>query len=249
MPSTITQNQSPSLEPNLSSIILAIGHDHNHQSITLIYLTNQNLIQPNQSQPDLIWLNQAGEGLKIKTVRELIIQSSYATYDQKTRIFVLLHADNSSLPAQNALLKIIEEPPANTLIILTVNHSRQLLPTIQSRCILVHPDQLKSKEPTAQTNDSIQPDAEKITALAQQLLSPASFTHATVIALAEQYKNRDEARQLITKLIDYFHQHQQRQPTARLTQTLKILLAVYNDLNANFNVRLALEYHFFKLCM
>ena len=243
----MTQNQ-PSSTPNLNSTILAIGGERDHQSITLAYLTTQNLIRPDQLRPDLIWLNQAGESLKIKTVRELIVQSSYATYSQKTRIFVLLHADNSSSPAQNALLKIIEEPPTNTLIILTANHPKQLLPTIQSRCILIHTNQLENKKQTDQTNNLTQPDSEEITALAQQLLTPATFTHIKAIALAEQYKNRDEAMQLIIKLINYLHQQQQLQSTDRLTQVLKMLLAAYNDLGANFNVRLTLEHHLFELC-
>lgn len=52
----------------------------------------------------------------------------------KNKAIVIDDAEALTIEAQNALLKILEEPPAHTLIILSVNTKEALLPTIISRC-------------------------------------------------------------------------------------------------------------------
>ncbi|MDD3228812.1 MAG: ATP-binding protein [Oscillospiraceae bacterium] len=49
------------------------------------------------------------------------------------RVFVLENAQNLSQQAQNALLKVLEEPPASVQFLLTCNRSSSLLPTVRSR--------------------------------------------------------------------------------------------------------------------
>jgi hypothetical protein len=49
------------------------------------------------------------------------------------RIVIIEQSERLSTEAQNALLKNLEEPPADTLIILTATHASGLLPTIRSR--------------------------------------------------------------------------------------------------------------------
>ena len=53
------------------------------------------------------------------------------------KIVVIYGADRLTIAASNALLKTIEEPPTNCLIIFTVNNLANLLPTITSRCRLI----------------------------------------------------------------------------------------------------------------
>jgi DNA polymerase III gamma/tau subunit len=49
------------------------------------------------------------------------------------RAIIIEQAQRLSTEAQNALLKNLEEPPADTIIILTATHASGLLPTIRSR--------------------------------------------------------------------------------------------------------------------
>ncbi len=49
------------------------------------------------------------------------------------RIIIVEHAETMTIEAQNAFLKLLEEPPADTLIILTADNQRAVLPTILSR--------------------------------------------------------------------------------------------------------------------
>lgn len=73
------------------------------------------------------------EEYSIKAVREL--QRKLNLKGAKTAI--ILDADKLSHESQNALLKILEEPPKNTIIILTAFSRFALLPTIASRCQIV----------------------------------------------------------------------------------------------------------------
>ncbi len=73
------------------------------------------------------------------------------------KIVVLYNAERLTVAASNALLKTIEEPPKDCLIILTINDLANLLPTITSRCRLVSfpkPSKDEGKEILNQTNNS-----------------------------------------------------------------------------------------------
>jgi len=54
------------------------------------------------------------------------------------RIVIVDDADTMNRSAQNAILKILEEPPANALLILIAHRLGAMLPTIRSRCRTVH---------------------------------------------------------------------------------------------------------------
>lgn len=58
------------------------------------------------------------------------------------KIVIVDGADTLSVPAQNALLKTIEEPPGQSIILLVANQLTLLLPTVRSRCQLLRLDPL-----------------------------------------------------------------------------------------------------------
>ncbi len=72
--------------------------------------------------------------LKIEQVRELHRTLSLAPYQGRYRIALLLRAQDATPGAANALLKTLEEPPPNVILILTADSAESLLPTIASRC-------------------------------------------------------------------------------------------------------------------
>lgn len=61
------------------------------------------------------------------------------------RIFLVSHAERLTLSAANSLLKLLEEPPPSTLVILTTSMPGQLLNTIISRCQMIRFDTLQEK--------------------------------------------------------------------------------------------------------
>lgn len=94
------------------------------------------------SHPDMRWLQrlpkEKGEGLArditVKQVRELGDFMSMTAAMSPWRIAVIDTLDELKSAGANALLKILEEPPANTIFFLVSNAAGRLLPTIRSRC-------------------------------------------------------------------------------------------------------------------
>lgn len=75
-----------------------------------------------------------GAVLKVEQVRELQRSLSYAPYEANYRIALMLHFEEANQSAANALLKTLEEPASQVVLILTAENAEILLPTIVSRC-------------------------------------------------------------------------------------------------------------------
>ncbi len=91
--------------------------------------------------PDVLVLEPENQTLKVGQVRYMQRDLSFRPYEGKYRICILSSADRMAPHMSNTLLKTLEEPPPNTVLILLANHARLILPTILSRCQLVrfHP--------------------------------------------------------------------------------------------------------------
>lgn len=70
----------------------------------------------------------------IGQIRELAKKLFLKPIKSKQKAVILNAYNGLTKEAQNALLKMLEEPPDNTLIFLTVNSREEVLPTITSRC-------------------------------------------------------------------------------------------------------------------
>ncbi|MFA7280009.1 MAG: DNA polymerase III subunit delta' [Sterolibacterium sp.] len=76
-----------------------------------------------------------GQGrIKVEQIRELGDFVFIGSHAHGKRIAIFSPAESMNAAAANALLKILEEPPAGVYFILIVNSWHQLLPTIRSRC-------------------------------------------------------------------------------------------------------------------
>jgi len=72
--------------------------------------------------------------IKIEQIRQLADFMNISTHRQGLRVIVLYPAEALNMPASNALLKTLEEPPPGTVFLLSSNSLDRLLPTILSRC-------------------------------------------------------------------------------------------------------------------
>ncbi|MGD9649717.1 MAG: DNA polymerase III subunit delta' [Dongiaceae bacterium] len=92
----------------------------------------------NNSHPDLFVIPRTGEEVKseigIDQVRDCIQFLRSTPQEGGWRIVIVDGADTLTRAAANALLKILEEPPKQSLLILTSITLGRLLPTIRSRC-------------------------------------------------------------------------------------------------------------------
>ena len=72
--------------------------------------------------------------ISIDDIRELNKRFSLSSTDHSYKVCVIDTTEDLNLSASNSLLKILEEPPKNTLFILVSNNQKAILPTILSRC-------------------------------------------------------------------------------------------------------------------
>lgn len=100
--------------------------------------------------PDLRVLEpeDVSAALKVDEVRELSRWLSLAPYQGKWRMALLFDFHQASISAANALLKTLEEPASQVVLILTALSTDDLLPTIVSRCeqIALRPVAIKEIE-------------------------------------------------------------------------------------------------------
>jgi DNA polymerase-3 subunit delta' len=76
--------------------------------------------------------------LKIDEIRALQQDLSLAAYEVRYKVAILKRFDAATDGAANAFLKTLEEPPRNVVLLLTANDADTLLPTIASRCRIIH---------------------------------------------------------------------------------------------------------------
>jgi DNA polymerase-3 subunit delta' len=75
--------------------------------------------------------------IRIAQIRELESFVFVGSHRNGNRVVLITEADAMNPPAANALLKILEEPPASVYFILVSSKTKSLLPTIRSRCRVI----------------------------------------------------------------------------------------------------------------
>jgi len=95
------------------------------------------------THPDVLWFRPAGAMriIRVEQVAEFLQAASFRPYEGRWKVFILVDADRLNVQSQNKVLKTLEEPAPDTVIILTSATPEALLPTIRSRCqrIAFHP--------------------------------------------------------------------------------------------------------------
>lgn len=87
------------------------------------------------AHPYFLRLRRDETSISIEQIRQLQRFTQLKTTGSRAirRAILLADAGRLTLEAQNALLKLLEEPPADTVLLLTVENEHALLPTIMSR--------------------------------------------------------------------------------------------------------------------
>lgn len=71
----------------------------------------------------------------VEQVREIIASAPILPNEAEKKVYIIRDAGTMKAPAQNALLKILEEPPHFAAFILVADSAGQLLETVRSRCV------------------------------------------------------------------------------------------------------------------
>jgi DNA polymerase-3 subunit delta' len=86
------------------------------------------------NHPDIIRVKPSGPFIKIGQIRSLCQTLALKPYEARRRVVIISDAQAMNPASGNALLKMLEEPPVRTILILLATHTSDLLPTIVSRC-------------------------------------------------------------------------------------------------------------------
>jgi DNA polymerase-3 subunit delta' len=84
--------------------------------------------------PDILSISPENEKIKIAAIRDIYQSIISEPNEAKMRVVIIEDAQLMNEQAQNAFLKMLEEPPAKTFFILIANNINSLLTTIISRC-------------------------------------------------------------------------------------------------------------------
>ncbi len=112
-------------------------------------------------EADGLWAPPPGtDGLYVATIRALVTQASVRPALAKQAVFVVGDAERmvsqeGADQAANAFLKLLEEPPPGTTLILTTSEPGALLPTIRSRVVTVRVPPLPRAEMEAFLDDAV----------------------------------------------------------------------------------------------
>ena len=124
---------------HIINYILSKGEEFKYDSNKFCinkYNRSYKLLQ-NNSHPNfyLIDLIDDKKNIDIAQIREMITYTNKSSFNNMAKFILIDNIENLNKNSINALLKIIEEPNDNTFFILINNNSKNILPTLKSRCI------------------------------------------------------------------------------------------------------------------
>ena len=124
------------------------------------------------SHPDVFVAEGTGaaRSFHVETIRFIRSDAYIKPNEAPNKVYLLIGADNMSDQAQNALLKVLEEPPAQVFFVLTCVSASSLLPTVRSRAQLFTLDTVSEQE-------AITAAALKCPQATQQQLADAAKTY------------------------------------------------------------------------
>ena len=74
----------------------------------------------------------------VEQIRDIVADAAVLPNEAERKVYLIAEAGAMNPAAQNALLKLLEEPPRFVALILVAEHTGQLLETVRSRCVTVH---------------------------------------------------------------------------------------------------------------
>ncbi|HJQ27248.1 MAG TPA: DNA polymerase III subunit delta' [Blastocatellia bacterium] len=95
-----------------------------------------------------------GQFIKIAQMREMAEKANYRPYDGRRRVYILDDAERLNISAANSILKVLEEPPETTELVLVTAKPYALLQTIRSRCQMLSFAPLTAAELEAFLNEN-----------------------------------------------------------------------------------------------
>lgn len=173
------------------------------------------------NNPDILIIKTDHGINRIRQIKNFLTQKPFS---HTTKIVIIYEADRLQIPAQNALLKTLEEPGSNRYLILTTAKPSSLLPTIISRCRLINLSW-------------------SVSAPSQPLI-PIHTNQAKNLKLSQQLStNKQSILPLMQQQLAFLHHQLIHRPSPLLAQRLKNLLLAISMINHNVDPLSALDFY------
>ena len=124
-------NNIPKCLEDIKSIIKVINKNEENDVEKLIDLGNL---------PSLVFIEPDGASIKKGQIEEMMNKFSTKPVYTKYNNYVIIGAEKMNDSSSNTLLKFLEEPEDNIIGFLLTNNKENVLPTIKSRCEIIHVD-------------------------------------------------------------------------------------------------------------
>lgn len=194
------------------------------------------LHEDNISEIDIVYLNieEGDEHIKIAGVREFNSRLLLSPQVSKHVVGIIPDANLLTTEAQNALLKLIEEPPPRAIIYLETANRDQLLPTIVSRSAIIQIQGTSQKD-----------NLEEVEHLIEKLLSakPGEILQYIDECTADRTSAKNWIAQAISvsRAMVLKKVAQGDNQTGDMTKLLRNLIAAQGELEVNVNPKAALD--------
>lgn len=189
-----------------------------------------------EQNPNAVVLSDS-ETIAVEEIRRLRERLALSSFGSGRKLSLIDNADQMTPAAQNALLKTLEEPRGNTIIILVAHQQDRLLETIRSRCVHIRFHPLKGDPFPGRTmllqDDEHRERHEAMTSEAHAFINGTLWQR---IAMIERWVKAKQDPPLI-QLEDVLHER-------LLTDGVRPLQALTQlraDLSRNSNTQLALQ--------
>jgi DNA polymerase III delta prime subunit len=204
--------------------ILIVSRDINLVTKKIEEIYGQLDQQLSTNNPDIFILDK-DSGWGIDEVRKIKGFLSQKPYSHSNKVVLVFDCHNLNDQAQNALLKILEEPGANNHLILTTNKLSGLLPTIISRCQTIK----LSGKPT-KTSSS--------------LLKPSGNLNKDLLTSENIAKNKEEVLPFLEEQLKLYQSELIKNPNPEVSKTIEKLMKSIQMINSNVDPKSALDYFF-----
>src|SRR5882724_232751 len=184
-------------------------------------------------------VKQNTQSIGIEDIKQMQKKVFLKPIKSQTKAIIVEDAQLLTIEAQNALLKILEEPPEHTIIILSTASKEALLPTILSRCFII-----ELEETAFQLSEKEKTEYEIFINNLSEWGIDEQLKKAELLA-----KEKEKALLWLTKLIIFLREKMLAQPEEKAYFLLiNTFLKLYQLLKTtNTNTRFALEETFLAI--
>jgi len=156
----------------------------------------------------------------IRSIKKFLFQTPY---QHQSKIIIIENAHLLQPEAQNALLKMLEEPGKNNYFFLTTDRPHQLLSTIISRC-----HQIK--------------DISSSSTLSSPLLKPESNIKDNLALTESLVTTKEEVSNYLQNQLQLYHQLLIDQPSVIISQKINLLQKAINMIESNVDPKAAVDF-------